>query len=63
MGTEQLIGTTEAARIIGVSTVRVTRDLDDVLRPLKLNGRRLFDRAAVEAYAAARDAKRAAKER
>jgi hypothetical protein len=59
---DELIGATEAARLIGVSTVRLRRDLDGVLAPLIEHGRRRYARAAVLAYAEDRQARIAARD-
>ncbi|MDX2088975.1 MAG: hypothetical protein SFX73_14055 [Kofleriaceae bacterium] len=55
---ETLIGTGLAARLLGLSQQRV-RQLDDHLRPvIGPTGRRRYDRATVERFAARRDAER-----
>ncbi len=52
------IATTEAARILELSVERV-RQLDKILRPIKMaGGRRIYDEAHVRSVAAERAAKR-----
>ncbi len=54
MAHEHHLRTSDAARLIGVSDVRV-RALDDVLKPIRVRGYRRFDRGLIELYAAARN--------
>lgn len=60
---ELITDTAGAARLLGCTESRV-RQLDDVLRPLRLGARgfRVYSISALSAAAAKRDAARAAKE-
>lgn len=55
--TRELIGTGTASRLAGVTATRL-RQLDAVLSPVMIDGRRFYDRAAIERFAATRDARR-----
>lgn len=57
---DDLIGPRTAASIIGISTTALHK-IDDVLRPRRDHlGRRVYRRAAIDAYSGARDVKRVA---
>jgi DNA-binding transcriptional MerR regulator len=58
---EALLQVGSVARRLGLSVHRI-RQLDDVLKPQRtLEGRRLYESALVDAYAAEREAARASK--